>query len=311
MRRLFSIVASVAILLLLLVPTALAAEPGASSADGVLVSVNGDLDVPAGAHRDTVLVIDGTARIAGSVDRVVVVSGSVTFTGATVDSLVVVDGTADLGAGTTVRRDVQTIRGTLVQQPGSTVAGTVRALDTDLAALALVLIPLAILFAIGFGLAAVVAGLVLAAFAARQLRGLEGLVSGEPGQVLVSGIVGAIALPVIAVLLIVTVVGAPIGLGLLLVVLPVLAFVGWLVAAVWLGDWLVERLRGSRETDHPYLAAILGVIVLSIAGLLPLVGTIATLFGFGALLLAGWRILRPPTTRPVPAAWTPSAPAAG
>ena len=37
------------------------------------------------------------------------------------------------------------------------------------------------------------------------------------------------------------------------------------------------------------------MIVLAVAGLVPFVSAIATLFGFGALLVMAWRILRPPT----------------
>jgi hypothetical protein len=109
-----------------------------------------------------------------------------------------------------------------------------------------------------------------------------------------------------------TVVGAPIGLAGLFLVLPVLTLAGWLVAAIWVGDWLVARSRGTREAGRPYRAAVLGVIVLAIAGLLPFVSTLATLFGFGALLLVAWHTLRPEPMTPVAAAqagWTQ--PAAG
>ena len=109
---------------------------------------------------------------------------------------------------------------------------------------------------------------------------------------LVAGIVGAVALPILAMLLIATVVGAPIGLAMLFVLLPALAVLAWIVAAIWIGDWILARTRGAAEPDRPYLAAVVGVIVLAIAGVLPFVSAIATLFGFGALLLAAWRTLR-------------------
>ena len=84
MRRLFAIAASVAILLALFAPAALAAEP--VTADGsVIVSVNGSVDVPAGQHLDAVVVIDGSARIGGTVDTVVVAGGTATLAGATVE----------------------------------------------------------------------------------------------------------------------------------------------------------------------------------------------------------------------------------
>jgi hypothetical protein len=78
----------------------------------------------------------------------------------------------------------------------------------------------------------------------------------------------------------------------LFLVLPALAFLAWIVAAIWIGDWIVARLRGTVEADRPYLAAVLGVIVLAFAGVIPFVTAIATLFGFGALLLAAWRTFR-------------------
>jgi hypothetical protein len=292
MRRLFGIVTSVALLLAVLAPTALAAEPVTTTGSFIL-SANGTLDVPAGSSVDTVLVIDGGARIAGDVGTLIVAGGSATVTDATIDSVFVADGSVDLGAGSVVTGDVRTLNASVTQSAGATVQGSTRALDADLAALAILMLPLMVVFAIGFAIAAIAAGLLVAAFGARQVRGLETLIERQPGQVLVAGILGSIALPVAAVLLIMTVVGAPIGFGLLFLVLPVLAFLGWIVAAIWLGDWLLGRMRGTREAGQPYLAAVVGVIVLGLAGMLPFVSTVATLFGFGAIVLAMWRMIRP------------------
>jgi hypothetical protein len=297
MRRLLAIAASVAVLLALFVPTALAAGPDVATG-GVIVSVDGSVDVPAGGHRDAVSVVNGVARISGDVRTVVVAGGSATLADATVTSLVVVDGSADLQAGTIVLGDVSTIHGTVTQQSGAIVQGSVRALETDVAAFAVLMIPLLILLFIGFGLAAIASALLVAAFGARQVRTMESLISSRPGNVLVAGILGAVVLPVLSVLLVMTVIGAPIGLGLLLVVLPAITFLGWVIAAIWVGDWLVARMRGSREPGRPYLAAVLGVIALAVAGVLPFVSGLATLFGFGALLLTAWNVLRPEAPSP-------------
>jgi hypothetical protein len=166
-------------------------------------------------------------------------------------------------------------------------------LDADLAALGLLLIPAFFLLLLGLGLAVVAAALLVAAFGARQVRSVESLIRRRPGHVLVAGIAGSVALPLLAILLIVSVLGAPIGLAMLFILLPAVAFLAWIVAAIWIGDWIVARMRGHVEPDRPYLAAVLGVIVLAIAGVLPFVTAIATLFGFGALLLTGWQVLRP------------------
>jgi len=288
------------ILLALLAPAALAAGPSGglvaardeNGPGNVLVTITGSLEVPAGDRADAVMVLGGDARIGGDVDAVLVAGGTATLDAATVHSLVVLGGDVDLTGGTVITGNVRTLGGTVTQGPGTVVQGSVERLDTDVAALGLALIPLAILFFLGFAVAALFAAMVVAGLAARQTRELETLISREPGPVLLTGILGTVLLPALAILLMVTVVGAPIGLATLFLVLPFLAFLGWIVAAIWVGDWVVARMRGEREPDRPYLAAFLGVIVLMIAGVLPFVSALATLFGFGALLLAMWRTLR-------------------
>jgi len=298
MHRLLVVLASLAFLLGLGAPAALAADP-IPDTGRVLVSVNGPLDVPAGDHVDTLIVVGGDTRISGDVRTIVIVRGTATLAGATAQSLVVVNGTADLQAGTTVTGAVRTLDGSVTQQPGATVAGSIRAMDASLAAgfaaLGLVLVPIFVLLFLGMGLAMVAAALLVAAFGARQVRETGALMRNEPGTVLVAGVAGMIVLPLLSILLMASVIGAPIGFVLLFVVLPAAAFLAWLVAAIWIGDWIVARTRGAVEPERPYLASVVGVIVLAVAGILPFVSTIATLFGFGALIVAAWRVLRPAT----------------
>ena len=312
MPRILVAAAAAALLLLgLVAPVTFAADPGGSSRS-VVFAVGHDAAVPAGDHVDTLIVIRANARVEGSVDAVVVIDGTATLTGATARSVTVIHGTADLGDGTTVTGDVRTIDGSVSRAANAVVQGTTGSYDANLAAFAVLLIPLFLLLFIGFGLAGIAAALLVAAFAARQVRQAEGLISGEPGRVLVAGIAGTVLLPLLALLLTATIVGAPFGLGALLVVLPALGFFGWIVAAIWVGDWIVTRMRGAAEPGQPYLAAVLGVVVLAFAGLIPFVSAIATLFGYGALLLMAWRILRPPTTAaPAGSGWTQPAPVAG
>jgi hypothetical protein len=313
MRRLLTIAATVAILLLGIVPAAFAADPVQLTGRGAIVTVRGTVDIPAGQSVDAVVVVDGSATIAGSVGSVVVLHGTATLNGATARHIVVVDGTAELGAGTTVTGTIASLNGTVTQDPGSIVTGRVTTLDADLAALTLALVPLMIVLAIGFAIAMVLAGLMVAAFGARQVRAAETLITERPGRVLVAGIVGSVVLPVLALVLVLTIVGAPIGLAALFLVLPVLALAAWLVAAIWIGDWLVARTRGAREDGRPYRAAVIGVIVLAVAGLVPFVTTLATLFGMGALLIGAWHTLSPEPAEPVMASqagWPRPAPGA-
>ncbi len=292
MRRLLTPLIALVLLLTVAAPTVLAAEPVTIDSGRVVISLDGPVTVPADQSLDALVVANGIATIAGDVDHVLLVDGTATATGATIGSLLVIDGTATLDSGTVVTGDVSTLNGTIAAAPGATIVRPVRDLKGDLAALSLALIPLLILFMLGAALLVVLFALFLAAVAGRQVRSVESLISREPGLVLIAGIAGTLLLPAVSFLLMATVIGAPLGLILLFVVTPTLAFLGWVIAAVWLGDWLLGRLRGRREAERPYFAAVVGVIVLAFAGMIPFVSMIATLFGFGAVLLALWRVLR-------------------
>jgi hypothetical protein len=298
MHRTIAILAATVIALGVGAPAVLAA--GTLPHDGrVLVSVNGPVDLPAGQHADVVVVANGNATIEGEVDTIVVANGNATLDGARMGTVIVINGNVTLGTGTIVEGDVRTFDGRVDQAPGAVVQGSVGGLEADIATLGLVLLPAFLLFLIGLALTAVVAALAVAAFAARQTRAAEALISRQPVQTIVAGLIGVVALPIIGILAIVTVVGAPVGLALLLVVLPAVAALGWIVAAIWIGDWTLIRTRGAVEPERPYRAAVIGVVLLGVAGLLPPISAIASLFGFGAVLLLAWRVLRHEPIEPV------------
>lgn len=290
MRRMVALVGALLLLLVVAAP-ALAADPTLPQTGRVLISIEGDLTVPAGDQADAVIVIEGNASIAGTVNAVTVVNGTATLTGATVQTLTVVDGTAVLAAGTTVLGDVLQFNSIVERAEGVTVGGAVRPLADDLAGLAVFLGFAALLFWVGVILATLVAGLALAALAARQVRTAETIISREPVKAFLAGL-AMIVLPFIAfVLLALTIVGLPLALSLLLIAWPALAFVGYLVAAIWIGDWVLRAAGRQPESDRPYRATIVGLIVAGVLGFVPLVTAIISIFGLGAVTVAGWRTL--------------------
>jgi len=293
MRRIVGIAGAMLIVLFTMVPAVLAAE---MPNDGwVLWSTGGDVSVAAGEHADAVIVIDGTATIAGEVNSLIVVSGRAELTGATVESLVAISSQVDIGAGTTVLGDVRYLDSTVTQAPDARVTGRVSDLTGDFAVFGAVLVSAFFLLWVGFVLAAVVAALVLAALAARQVRAAETIISREPGVALVAGIAGTFLPILLIVALFVTVVGAPLGFAILFGVWPFLAFVGYLVAAIWVGDWILVRTSPGVHRERPYLASVIGMVVLGVLNIVPFVAMLATLFGFGAVLVLAWRVFRAPT----------------
>lgn len=294
MKRIAGIAGAMLITLLFLAPTTLAADPMPQTGR-VLISTGGDVTIPAGDHADLVVVVDGTATIEGEVNTIVAVDGIANLTGARAETVIAIRSPISLGEGTVILGDVMKLD-SLVQQFGNAeVRGEVKDLQASLIGVGAVFAPALFLLWIGFGLAMIVAGLLLAGLAGRQVRAAGGLISHEPVVTLVAGLLGLVVVPIVAFLLIVTVIGAPLGVGILIELWPLVAFLGYLVAGIWIGDWVLHRMQPSVIRERPFLAAVIGVLILEVLALVPLLAlgaVIASLFGFGAVVLLAWRTVR-------------------
>jgi hypothetical protein len=264
--------------------------------------------------------VQGAASIAGEANVVIVVDGSANLQGAHIDSLVAIRSPVTLGPGTMVT-NVRTVDSSVSQDPTATVSGSVRDATTDLAAFGLAVATGFFLLFVGLVIAVILGALLVAALAARQVRAAETLISREPVKTFVIGLVSVFVIPIVAVLALVTVIGLPVGLAILLGLWPLAAFVGYVVTGIWIGDWLLHRAVGD-PARRPYAEATIGVLILAILSAIPVLGVvsaIASLFGFGAVLLLVWRTLRgtsaiggaaaPPPQPATPTAATPAAPA--
>jgi hypothetical protein len=305
MKRLFALLGSLLLLLVVAAPAVMAADGDLVQTDRTIVVFNGDVELPAGEQADVVFVGRGNAFIEGMANSVTIVDGSATLRGATVETLTIINGTAHLETGTSVTGDVVQLNATITQAEGVTIGGRVTSLGETLTGLVLFLGFAAILVWLGIALATLVAGLALAAFGARQVRQAEAIISNEPLKTFVAGLLMVVIPPLIFLALAVTVIGLPLALGSMLFVWPTLAFVGYLVAAIWIGEWLLRGM-GRQQAERPYLATFLGLIVTTILGIVPLVTAVISIFGLGGVALAGWRTLvgrRPqsPSFQPYPA----------
>ena len=320
MKQIAGIAAAALLAIWLIVPITLASDGTFPHTGRVLVSVKGDATLPAGEHADVVVVVQGTASIAGEANNVVVVDGAANLQGAHVETLVAIRSPVTLGPGTTVT-NVRTVDSSLSQDPTATVSGSVSDATVDLAAFGLVLVTGFFLLFIGFVVAVILGALLVAGLAARQVRAAETLISREPAKTFLVGLVSIFVIPIVAVVALVTVIGLPVGLIILLGLWPLAGFVGYVVTGIWVGDWLLHRAVGD-PARRPYIEATIGVLILAIVSAIPILGflaAIASLFGFGAVLLLVWRTLRgtsaigapappspqPPTTTPA----TPTPPA--
>ena len=76
MKRLLLLVAALGLVAAATAPAVLAADPTTPQVNRVLVSVGGDVTLPAGDHADVVVVVNGTGTILGDATSVVVVNGA-------------------------------------------------------------------------------------------------------------------------------------------------------------------------------------------------------------------------------------------
>jgi hypothetical protein len=306
MRRIFALGGALVLAFGILVPGVLAQGGTLAHTGRVLISTGGDLTVAAGEQADAVIVVNGTATIAGVVNTIVVIDGNAILNGARTETLVAVRSPVTLGADTVVTGDVMTFDSLVHRIGNAAIEGSMRDMAGDIAGVGFVLASAVLLFFIGFAIATLAAGLLLAALAARQVRAAEALITHEPAQTFIAGLAG-IVVPILVVIgLFMTLVGAPLAFGILVFLMPTVAFVGYLVAAIWIGDFILARTSPGVVRERPYLAAVIGLVVMAIATAVPFLSAIASLFGFGAVILLSWRTFRAGSsaaaaaTRPAP-----------
>jgi hypothetical protein len=304
-KKLLMLLAVVA-LALGLTGTALAADEELPHSGRILFVAGGAIEVAAGEQADAVIVLGGDARIAGTVNSLLIVDGTATLTGATLQTLAIVNGTADLAPGTTILGDVLQFDSDVDRAGGAVIGGEVKDIAGDVAAFGIFMGFAALAIWIGVGIATLIVGLLVAGLAARQTRAAADLIRREPGTTFLVGLLALIVPPILAVMAIATIIGIPAGFGLLFVAWPAVAFIGYIVAAIWLGEWLLSRRDGTARAERPYAAATLGLVVGFVIGFVPLVTAILSIFGLGAVVLAAWRTLRSggaalPITQPIPA----------
>ena len=247
------------------------------------VVLTGRAEVRAGELADAIVIVDGPALIDGEVDGpVVAMNGDIRVSGTVTEDVVALNGRATIVGGARVGGDVVSSRAPVID-PGATVEGETKTVRFSLRGLG-VLFWLAWWVAVTVSL--LILGIVLLALAPAAMAAAYVVARGEPGRAIGWGVLIAVALPVVSILLMVSVVGIPLGmLGLLS--LALLYAMGYVVASLALGRRLV------KEPSSPYVAFLVGLVILRILGLIPFVGGLVTFlasaFGLGALAVAARR----------------------
>jgi hypothetical protein len=249
------------------------------------IVLSGDVTVPRGLEVGEVVVLHGTATIAGVVrGDVVVVDGPISVTGQVSGSVVSVNGAVTLGPNAQVLGDV-IARGRIRVEPGASVGGEIRQ-----GAAFTFRTPIEVFGPLAAWLAVVASTLLLGALllflAPRGAEAVAVAAVGSPWAAAGIGLAAFIALPVAGVLAVLTLVGLPLGLGLLLG-LFLLYSVGftWSVFVVGRALWHPSRSR--------WVAFAFGWAIVAAVSAIPVIGAIVwfagAAFGLGAMTIAVWR----------------------
>lgn len=75
--------------------------------------------------------------------------------------------------------------------------------------------------------------------------------------------------PILAIILLMTIIGTPLSIGLMLVY-PILLYLGKIIGMIGLGFWLIGKFKSETELD--WLAVILGAFIFYLLGLVAIVG---------------------------------------
>lgn len=299
------IVVLVAALLLLLLPGAAAnAAEGQESAEGRRFVLSGRVDVSADETVRDVVVLHGAVTVDGVVDgSVVVLDGPVAIRGEVTRDVIALNGAVVVADGARIGHDLVTPRSPSVAA-GATVDGAVRRMRSDWG-LRSVTVPWFWSW-LAVSVSTLALGVLLTLLAPRAVDAALATARTHPTHVLVGTIVAAVGLPVVAVLAIVTIVGIPFGVGLLLA-LALLYAVGY-VALAWLAGRVVRP--GPVGTMQAFA---IGWVILRVLAVVPFLEGLlwfpGAAVGLGVLGAAAWNArgassaITPPT---VPTAGAPA-----
>lgn len=251
--------------------------------DDEQIVLSGDLIVPSGQTVSTAVSFNGDATIDGTVtETLVVFNGRATITGTVRQDVVVFNGPVVVVEGATVGGDIIS-RETPQVADGADVRGEVTGVDAAFKDWGDSGLVGRFAWWLAYSISTLVLGLLLLAIAPRLDLAVYDAASRRRGASIGIGAAVFFLTPIVAVILMVTIVGIPLGLFVLLA-LALLYTVGYVAGAHAIGRHVV------RPPSSRYVAFLAGWGIVRVLGLVPILGglvwTLVTILGLGALFVA-------------------------
>ena len=279
-----------AVIAVLLIAPAAAAQSEELDEDRHLVVITGGARVDQDQSFHDVVVFHGDVTMDGGVqENLIVFDGDVEVSGTVGADVVVFNGDLTVRSGASILGDVASTRDPVIEQ-GAEVAGEVRQPTKDFFRPVEVFAARVALW-IGATVSLLLLGFLLLGLAPRPMDAVAATWQSSKGSAALWGVILLFGLPIGAVLVMLTIVGIPFGIGTLLALFLVYS-IAYVCAAWALGRSIV------REPTSRYLAFLAGFGILRLLGLIPIVGGIlslvVTVFGLGLVGVTVWRARKAP-----------------
>ncbi|MCD6022399.1 MAG: hypothetical protein K0R20_2109 [Actinomycetia bacterium] len=280
-RTVIRALATAGVLLLTLAAPALAQGDGSDVAEQDQVVLTGRLLVESDRTVDTAVIVNGPATIEGTVRQdLFVLNGDTVVSGTVNGDVVVFNGDVTVRSGAEIGGDLVT-QATPNVEDGATIRGSrsnvATKFDYDMGGFAGRFV-----WWLGYTASVLILGLLLLAFAPGLDETVVETIRTRLGSSIGWGVALFFLLPIVAVLLLVTVVGIPLGLFVLFA-LALIYTIGYTVATHAVGRLVI---RASSK----YVAFVVGLVILRALALIPIVGgllwLLASVWGLGLLAVA-------------------------
>jgi hypothetical protein len=273
------------------------AAPARAGDDQVVIS--GDVKVGRGETLDDVVVVDGNVDVRGRLEgELIALSAPVSITGTVDGDVVALTERAVIGPRARIGGDLIYSDEKPDIAPGARVAGETRRVDFNEITSPLSAFTARLVLWVAMTASTLLLGLALLWLTPRALEAAREMARTRTGPAIGMGMAVFFGLPALAVVLLITLVGIPLGIVLLLALLPIYAI------AYTTSAWLLGRAIVHPPTGR-VAAFLAGWAILRVIALIPWVGGLAwfgaTVFGLGALAIALWRSRRGPVTGAPPA----------
>jgi hypothetical protein len=266
---------------LTMAPASAQAEGPAGEDDSQIV-LTGRLLVAADETVDTALIFDGPALVEGTVrESLLVFNGDTEITGTVEEDVFVFNGDVVVRSSAVIEGDLIT-QGTPQVEEGATIRGDQKGVATKIDFEA-VGFGGRVLWWVAYSVSVLILGLLLLLFAPQLFPRVRDAVRDRLGSSIGWGAGLFFLLPIGAVILLVTVVGFPLGIFTLLA-LALIYTLGYVIATLAVGA-MVMRTSPSR-----FVVFLVGWVILRALALIPVVGGVvwflASVWGLGLLAVA-------------------------